>query len=369
MTTASQSILALLLLFVSNVSLSQQKAPIQTYIPVRFEVRPLELPFPFGKIEVADARPDTTKIGYQRGVTRYARLVAQGGLVSQFESALNKAAQKKQETAQEFSVLIVISKFWLTPSHSSNPQQQPDFGDTRTEERWRWRVNLEVYGNYDGAYTPLFRIDSFYPFVDSSNRYIIRADMLNECLQRLQKFDPVKLQTAKTKYSRHSVDSFYQAPYLKPVLTQTSLPVGVFRSFSDFVNQRIQHPDFALDTTDDGTQLYIVKNNQKELLTAYWGYCDGKKYYISVKDHFFELYRQANTFEFLAYSTLTPSKGNYKLGIPQRPYFSAGELAAGAALTGIGNSVIDGVERRKQTREVQKQRRPFQLNIETGNYF
>lgn len=361
MTAAVKSKLTLLLLFVYGVMFAQDRSRKQDPVPIRLAVPQLAAPFPFKSIEVADLRYDTSKIGYVQKKKENVKLVTSGSLASHLEQQLNNATTEKTATASEQSVLVVIKKFWLKRPTETDWRRKHGVDGRGLKSLWGWHVKLEVYGNYSGAYTPLFRLDSLYGFDEFDEQQPISVDAFSDCLQRLQNIDPAKLKTAKTKYTRQAVDSFNQAAFLKPVLTQPAMPVGVFLTFSDFINKRVTYSEFAIERAIELDNLYIFKNNSKELLTDFWGFSDGKKYFIRANRNFFELYQQGNTFEFIGHEYLALNNGS-RNGHPAGSFNSGRSFATGLA-TGLLTDAIAGGSK------TQEWFRPFQLNIETGEIY
>lgn len=355
-----KSKLTLLFLFVYSVSFAQP-SQVRDSVILRFGIPDLQGQFPFGKIEVTDSRPDVSKIGYIKKKNKDARVVAAAGLATHFEQLLNASTKEKTANASEQSVLIVIKKFWLKVPTEADWRRKRGVDGRELKSFWAWHVKLEVYGSQAGAYTPLFRLDSLYGFDDFDEHVSFTADALSQCLQRLQNFDPARLKTAKTKYTRQALDSFNQTSFLKPVLTQPALQAGVFLTFSDFINKHVVYPEFAIERSIEVDNLYVLKNGTKELLMDFWGFCDGKNYYIRGDHNFYKLYQQGNTFEFLGHEYLTIGRGA-PFGLPAGNYNSGRQLGAAAAGGLLTDAILGGGKTREGFR-------PFQLNIETGEVY
>ena len=60
--------------------------------------------------------------------------------------------------------------------------------------------------------------------------------------------------------------------------------------------------------------LYIIENNKEELLTDFWGYYDGKDYYIKSGYGFYKLTRQNNSWDIYGSKFITETYSRISYG-------------------------------------------------------
>lgn len=348
-------------LLIYGFSCAQQSNVSPETITLQLTISERLTAFPFDKIEVTDFRPDTSKIGYLKKKKKDIRLVTANSLAANLTQILNAAVPVKAATASEQSVWLVIKKFWLKVPTHADWQRKSGVDDRKLKSLWGWHIKLEAYANYGGLYTPLFRVDSLYGFDEFDERKTIEMDALGDCLRRLQRINTDNLKAAKTKLTQNAVDSFNQLAFLKPVLIEKTMSKGVFLTFSDFVNQRTVYSAFDIEKGKEIDNLYVRREGQKELLTNFWGYCDGKNYYIRCNRNFYQLYQQGNTFEFTGHSVLAMSGGR-SAALPPGTYHSTSDLGAGIANGLLTNMITGAVFNRDEFRH-------FQLNMETGEIY
>jgi hypothetical protein len=129
-----------------------------------------------------------------------------------------------------------------------------------------------------------------------------------------------------------------------PVLINPLFKKGVFLTFDAFKANDITYPEFVVKHSKLTDELYIKTSKGEELLTNYWGYCDGKDYFIYSGLNLFKMTRQNNTWDIYG-NTFISDKSN-----------------AGVVSTKYGDFMIS-------TYNKEVELRPLQLNMDTGKVY
>jgi len=350
-------VLLLVLSFVFFSTNAQRKDSSENRLLMQFEESSFTGTLPVKEPNVIDCRFDTTKIGNLKKRKKDFKLVMKEGLAATIQQLLNKSCN---ERSSDQSLLVVIKRFWLREPSEADLKKLYRNDDRPHKPFWVESVKMDVYSALAENYIPLFRLDSSYYIGDVRGGEALSTDALNDCLARLQKIDFEKVALAKTKLSRKAVDSFNRAPFQKAILQNPDMQTGVFLTFADFLNNRVRYPDFDVELGKEVDNLYLVNNGTRELLPRFWGFCDGKNYYIRSGKNFYALYRVGNAFEFtgaLLANYLAPPQGHSLI-----PYkHNSMELGTTAANTGLNALFFIG------NRNFEPQ--TFQINMETGEVY
>ncbi|GAA4748751.1 hypothetical protein GCM10023229_31680 [Flavisolibacter ginsenosidimutans] len=336
---------------------AQDKGKEENSLAVRFAGPSFSQKLPFNNVHFIDCRFDTTKIGYFDKKKKHWKLKPEGGLTNALNQTINSSPKESFSTDANQSLLVVVKKFWMRPPAAEDVRKFMQEGSYTPF--WVLTIKLEVYAEQSERYTPLFRVDSTYDVDVFKDGKEIPLDALDDCFTRLQKINVSRIASAKTKLTKDAIDNYNREAFRKPVLQDLSMSRGVFLTFSDFLNKKITYPEFDVELGNEIDNLYIINNSTKELLPNFWGFCDGKNYYIKTGHNFFGLQRSGNSFEFIGALRSTSA---YRT--PDRPYISNGNsttaIASGIAGFGLGR-LLD--------REPQFETRPFQVNMETGEVY
>lgn len=338
-----------------------QPTPDEKGLTVKFGKLLVKEKLPFGEITVSDGRFDTTKIGYLKKKKKDRKLVTEGGLATAFQQLLKDAVNSDPSAIPLPSVWMVIKRFWLRPPTDADYKKLYRDDERPGKSFWAWSVKLELYAGTAGLYTPLFRIDSIYYTGDVDEGIDVPLAALEDCLARLQKTDAEKTAQAKTKLARRAIDSFNRVPFQKPILQNPEMQPGVFLTFSDFLNNRVRHPEFDVEFGNETDNLYVVNNGSKELLPVFWGFCDGKNYYIRCGRNFYGLYKAGNAFEFVGALSADYLERPRRQSLIPYDYRTGPGYGAMAADAGLGAVFF------KKNRKIEVG--PFQLNMETGEVY
>ena len=97
------------------------------------------------------------------------------------------------------------------------------------------------------------------------------------------------------------VEDAIKKRYRLPLFTDTVLKVGLYRSFTEFKNNRPFFTNILIKMRSGQLADVIDSLGQPIDKKIIWGVCDGQKQYIIFKNEFCELLRIDNSFRFLSY--------------------------------------------------------------------
>jgi hypothetical protein len=311
---------------------------------------------PFSFIEVVDARPDSTKLGFQRDRTFNACRIycTKTSPAQEIQQWFNTYCKKNLDSNSTNRLLVCIKKFWISDFDKS---------ELKTADKNQRFDNIyykaEIYYKVGDQYYPVRRIDSvfamkrrtqFVPptFVEQVFKYTVSL---------MQETDWAAM-AKKRSVERQRIDSFNRSIAL-PVLNDTGYRKGVFVTFAEFKNNRPSYTEFELKTGRLSDILYVTEADGKSYVKRdVWGFFDGKNLFIRMGINFFPLHRQNQTWEFfgtnnLEQNDIRPIFPTVMNGSPVAYFFAS---AAMDATGSISSTVLNKL-------------RPFQVDIETGEMF
>ena len=271
---------------------------------------------PFHNIIVVDKRYDSSKTGYTTtGLFQNGN--AKITIKETWSSILNKYFEKNLDASSPSSLVIVLKSFWLqkgTVEHLVNKKviKKPISG-SYMDEGGCATAELDIYVQTDTSLQALFRIDT--SFLNLATRYnknrvedffFLPFDSI---ARRLHTTNVADLLSKKRKLSWDEVHTYYDNRFSIPALKEP-IKKGVFRSFSDFKNNKPFETNFKFTNGRVTDELYIVGNGTEELVSKYWGFYDGNHLYIQAGLSAFKTIRQQNTFELYGSKHLTNYHNN-----------------------------------------------------------
>lgn len=303
----------------------------------------------FNHISIIDSRFDTTKVGYVRKGNSYKKLVLATDFSSAFENQLNNYLKSNFDSSKNATLLIVIKNLWLNEIILKNemPISQCIY-------------KLELYLKTDTSYFPLIRIDSMYAShgVLKEDKSDLLTAPFEKTLTQLESISFEKLLSGR-KLSRTNIEQYNNSRFNKPIFT-AALQKGIYHSFKDFLENRLDSRPFEAEFGKLTDQLYLAEKGEKKLLTDFWAFCDGQKLYINGGFNFFELTRENNTFEFWGNSELIQY-------FSANPQLRAANNSAWSIVHGLGQYAFEkGINKLMAPKNI---KRPFQLNMENGDIY
>lgn len=135
-----------------------------------------------------------------------------------------------------------------------------------------------------------------------------KADLFAELraaavLQLLQKiFEGRNWESTSTPFTHSAVEEGIRKRYQLPLLTDTLLRIGIYRTFQEFKQNQPSLTNVQFNKRRDKVIDIIDSTGKSMDRKNVWGVCDGKKQYILFRDDFCELLPSDKSFRFLSYS-------------------------------------------------------------------
>jgi hypothetical protein len=144
-----------------------------------------------------------------------------------------------------------------------------------------------------------------------------------------------------------------------PILKDSILHKGVYRSFAEFKNNKPSIENFEIGKGNFTDELYVADNHETYPLQDFWGYCDGKNLFVRSANNLFQLYRTGNTFNTKAFKSL--KKAKYSIGA------AAEQIGIGLLTRTAGDLILINPKNPQDKYRVVTS--AFQLNMQTGEIF
>jgi hypothetical protein len=221
------------------------------------------------------------------------------------------------------------------------------------------RLSIEAFLESGDHYYPALRLDTIgSSFSVKAKDFSLVEELLNVFKNKASLTDTGKVLNRKA-YSYNDMMAIYAQRYKKPILQDTILNRGVYKTISEFFNNNPSIKDFQFHKG-----LLLVVNEKDELVPTreVFGVCDGERIVLRIHNSFVPLVRQGNTFEFLADMNLLyktyfrdpHTTGGYYYG-------STGEYAAIGAATLVGALIANA--------NYNSSRFVYELDMETGEIY
>jgi hypothetical protein len=280
--------------------------------------------FPFlEKIEVVDVRSDTTCIGFRNRNTEKNNQILQftNGLKAEFESFLAKTSIFAGDP-KAYGAVLVVRDYWINEFEVDENDK-----DKFTENRGGWynarktalRATFDIYLVKDDACYVAYRFDTlataFLNIKEFSEAYL--ETILCNSLLRLQTLNPQTHIVNKRKFTRNELHAYYAGRWNKPIITDVVPESGVYRNFTEFLNNKPSVTNFVVRKDKLVDVLYVPTGNA-EMTPArdVWGYCDGKNIFIKSGENYYPLVKVQNGFYFLGSKELMKSQDDYYMYDP-----------------------------------------------------
>jgi hypothetical protein len=240
-------------------------------------------------IGVVDMRYDTTVVGFNK----FNSIKLGNGASREISNQLN--ASFGFDSASPDSVVLYIKTFWLG-------NQLGIYGANAGVDKGRWKqgliCNIECFYKKQDAYYALTRYDT--TLLGPGKLEDDAVDLITTFLTRIgQKIagSVATFNTAKTKLTSEQVAARYQSRFNVPILRDDVPRRGIYRTFSDFQNNRPSFGNYEIVTDKIVDLLYKVDSAGKpEVVRDIWGYSDGKKAFVQSENNYFALERVGNSF-------------------------------------------------------------------------
>ena len=283
-----------------------------------------KLSFPeLEKIEVIDARSDTTCIGFRNRNSEKNNQILQftNGLKSEFESFFTRHGKYSQQT-NSYSAVVVVRNYWIN-EFEVDEDEKDKFTDNRSgwynARKTALRETFDIYFVKNDEYYVAYRFDSigaaFLNIKEFSETYL--ESILSNSLLRLQTINPQTHIVNKRKFTRSELRDYYAGRWDKPILKDSTREKGVYKNFAEFLNNKPSITSFVVKKDKLVDVLYVPVGKQ-DMAPArdVWGYCDGKNFFIKSGENYYPLVKVENGFYFLGSKELMKSQDDYYMYDP-----------------------------------------------------
>lgn len=276
-----------------------------------------EISLPFGKINIIDSRFDTSKIGFHYVLNdnlffddRSFKMQLIPGCGEAIRSFYEKYYEKNF-TKNEYSLLIVFKRLWMSPSVYSVPQV---------------RMKAEIYLEKAGGFLPVKKIDTVYDkSVDMENGvYETNREtgipyltyLLKKIVEGLNLNSAIKVFDSRQKKSMEEIQAYNERRFNLPILKDSIIQSGIFYDFESFKNNKPGGPSFTLEKAEKGiTRLYEKKGNDSVLVTKFFALYDGKRLLFGKPDDLMQAVKTGHCFEYFFKSRRLSNNINNVAGV------------------------------------------------------
>jgi len=283
-----------------------------------------KLDFPLlEKIEVIDARSDTSCVGFRTRNTEKNNYLLQfpNGLKLEFEIFFKKFINFRTEPGG-YTSTIVVRNYWINEfdvDENEDDKFVENRGGRYAARKTGLRATFDIYLEKDDEYFVAYRFDTlasaFLNIKDFSEAYL--GDIVQNSIKRLQSIQPETHTANKRKFSRPELEEYYKGRWNKPILKDSVLRRGVYKNFTEFLNNQPSNDRYVVQKDKLIDILYVpMKNGELAVARDVWGYCDGKKIFIKSGENYFLLVRVQNGFYFLGSKELMKSQDEYYMYDP-----------------------------------------------------
>lgn len=267
---------------------------------------------PFKQVIVIDKRFDSSKTGY--ATTGFLQGYAKVVLKQSWSATLNNYFQNNLTPSSDKSLVIVLKSFWL---QRGAMEQLVDKKIAKIpvasngEYGGICSADMDIYVQSDSSLQALFRIEN--NFMNLAVRYQkSRIDEFfflpfDSIARRLVDLNVPEVLTKKRKLTWKEVNDYYDQRFDIPVLKDTGIKKGVFKTFDEFKQNKPYISSFKFVNGRITDELYSTDNGREDIITEYWGFYDGKDLYIQAGLSAFKAIRQHNSFELFGSKII----GNY----------------------------------------------------------
>jgi hypothetical protein len=302
---------------------------------------------PFHSVEIIDARPDTTSIGFLKTGNTTNRLIFENNFSAVYTKYIY---QHYNVTNDSNDLLILIKEFRVTKYIQTNGMSN--------ENVIQWNggcvISSELFLRNNNSYRALYKIDSL--LIESSKNERL-TDLIAEAFETILKKSENKnlseMHIGKSEFMLTDIQKHAGSFLDYPILSATVFNKGVYRNFDEFKLNNPSIKNFEIMKGHLTDELFITDNDQSYPLQNFWGYSDGKNLFIRSADNLFKLIKTGNAFNIKGIKSL------------MRPYTSDEMRALGAATNSLGGVALRSLINNNLTADITA----FQLNMQNGEIY
>jgi hypothetical protein len=176
------------------------------------------------------------------------------------------------------------------------------------------RATFDIFLRKNNEYFVGYRFDTiataFLDMKEFTDEYL--PPVVQSSLAKLESIDPDTHIANKRKFTRDQLEEYYLRRWEKPILKGAEFQRGVYKNFSEFLNNRPTITQFVVKKDKLTDIIYITDDGgQSRAVRDVWGYCDGKNFFIKSGENYFMLVRVQNGFYFLGSKELINAQDEY----------------------------------------------------------
>ena len=224
------------------------------------ETCPIHLPFK--KINVVDARFDTSKLGFEISkkfidvnFKDFKKIRLEGGTQKSLEKFYNEYYKSCLEDSSG-QLLIVLKTLWIdnVPNRSFKETRRTDIIKKSYQDI---HTKIEFYLQKVNEYYPLKKIDTVYQLTEQ-NLPLFDTDLkindlsffiytLKDIIEKRDFNVLLSNATNRRKLTFNQIDSFNNKRFQLPILVKKDINEGVFINFNEFSNNKPSIKDYKID--------------------------------------------------------------------------------------------------------------------------
>lgn len=272
---------------------------------------------PFGKIEVIDARFDTSKLGFtfNRKGSRltykdFKKIKLGGGVAGNIQRFYNNYYRSGFNGSDD-KLLIVLKRLWVN-NFPLNKLLATEY-EIEHQSLQNIYVKFEYYLCRGNDYYPLLRTDTIYRLADEhiktfetdfkNNDMIFFGYTLKGLIEKPDFNDFVAKATTKRKLTIDDIRVFNEKRISLPILTAVKYNEGVYSNSKEFINNSPSAKEFTINNNGN-----LKAMNVEDIIASMcWGFADSNGLHkTSAKE--VGIFRVGNSFEFFSRETVDPSR-------------------------------------------------------------
>ena len=304
---------------------------------------------PFHDIEILDARPDTTSIGFMKYTGGTTKLYLKKGFASSFKNFINT---NYKVNADSDNLLILIKEFRITNYATINKMKDINI--------YTWNsgavISAELFLQTRNSYRALYKTDSI--LIGSSKSETaarLVEDGFRLILKKSENKNLSEMHIGKTAFSFADIEKHVHDFINFPILNAATLNKGVYKTFNEFKTNNPSIKNFEVKKGNLSDELFVTEDNQSYPLHDFWGYCDGKNVFIYSAKNLFQLIKSQNTYNIKGIKSLSKTQDIGR------------EFADAAALALVGISAYP--QSNSSSEIIKAMITAFQLNMQNGELY
>ncbi len=330
----------------------------------------------FGGISVIDARFDTTAVGFIKSHFPFPakKMAFPAGTANGIEKyvAANYTFVQKTDSSQQ--LVVLLEKLWITSSYLPDKKEHGDLPaeneitidiskNKGNRDRPAIKTGLIIKANVlsfkNGLYHPMYHVDTINisnaSFINDEEAERLLEESVDNLLAKIADKNETELKISRKELSVIEITNYVNQKFTIPAITTALFTKGVYKTFDEFKNNHPSINNFTTGKNSKITDAMYVKDNTGNdyLLRDFWGYSDGKKFYINTGDNFFRLFKQGNSFVFYGFTSII-----------KKVYLHLERIPLGTSPLGLANGVMSA-----QDTKYKGIKTPLEVDMETGEAY